>query len=107
MNHLKLTSERLLRTAVVYVRQSTPTRVTHNLESQRRQYGLEDRARELGFQRIGVIDEELGRTGATRPAVLTAKIWTSRAAWVSAPGGASLRWRSWRCFLHRGFPPSP
>jgi DNA invertase Pin-like site-specific DNA recombinase len=64
MNHLKLTSERLLRTAVVYVRQSTPTRVTHNLESQRRQYGLEDRARELGFQRIGVIDEELGRTGS-------------------------------------------
>jgi DNA invertase Pin-like site-specific DNA recombinase len=64
MNHLKLTSERLLRTAVVYVRQSTPTQVTHNLESQRRQYGLEDRARELGFQHISVIDEDLGRTGS-------------------------------------------
>ena len=60
----KLTPERLLRTAIVYVRQSTPTQVTHHLESQRRQYGLEDRARELGFQRITVIDEDLGRTGS-------------------------------------------
>ena len=70
MNHLKLTPERLVRTAVVYIRQSTPTQVTHNLESQRRQYGLEDRARELGFQHIRVIDEDLGRTGsglAARP----------------------------------------
>ena len=33
-------------------------------ESQRRQYALEDRARELGFQRITVIDEDLGRTGS-------------------------------------------
>lgn len=64
MNHPKLTPERLLRTAIVYVRQSTPTQVTHHLESQRRQYGLEDRARELGFQRIIVIDEDLGRTGS-------------------------------------------
>jgi DNA invertase Pin-like site-specific DNA recombinase len=64
MNHLKLTPERLLRTAIVYVRQSTPTQVVHHLESQRRQYGLEDRARELGFQRVTVIDEDLGRTGS-------------------------------------------
>ena len=64
MNHPKLTPERLLRTAIVYVRQSTPTQVSHHLESQRRQYGLEDRARELGFQRITVIDEDLGRTGS-------------------------------------------
>jgi DNA invertase Pin-like site-specific DNA recombinase len=64
MNHLKLTPERLLRTAIVYIRQSTPTQVTHHLESQRRQYGLEERARQLGFQRIIVIDEDLGRTGS-------------------------------------------
>jgi DNA invertase Pin-like site-specific DNA recombinase len=64
MNNQKLTPERLLRTAVVYVRQSTPTQVTHHLESQRRQYGLEYRARELGFQHITVIDEDLGRTGS-------------------------------------------
>src|SRR5205085_11110893 len=64
MNQLKLTPERLLRTAIVYVRQSTPTQVTHQLESQRRQYGLEDRARELGFQRIILIEEALGCTGS-------------------------------------------
>lgn len=64
MNDLKLTPERLARTAVVYVRQSTPTQVTHHVESQRRQYALESRARKLGFQRITVIDEDLGRTGS-------------------------------------------
>jgi DNA invertase Pin-like site-specific DNA recombinase len=36
----------------------------HNQESQRLQYGLEDRARALGFQQITVIDEDLGRTGS-------------------------------------------
>ena len=64
MSHPKLTPERLLRAATVYVRQSTPTQVTHHMESQRRQYALEDRAREFGFQRITVIDEDLGRTGS-------------------------------------------
>ena len=64
MNPPKLTPERLLRAAIVYVRQSTPSQVTHHLESQRRQYALEDRARELGFPRITVIDEDLGRTGS-------------------------------------------
>ena len=33
MSHPKLTPERLLRTATVYVRQSTPTQVTHHMES--------------------------------------------------------------------------
>jgi DNA invertase Pin-like site-specific DNA recombinase len=64
MNHPKLTPECLLRAAIVYVRQSTPSQVTHHLESQRRQYALEDRARALGFQRITVIDDDLGRTGS-------------------------------------------
>jgi hypothetical protein len=49
MNHTKLTADRLLRKAVVYVRQSSPNQVLHHQESQRRQYGLVDRARELGF----------------------------------------------------------
>jgi DNA invertase Pin-like site-specific DNA recombinase len=64
MNHPKLTPERLFRAAIVYVRQSTPSQVSHNMESQRRQYALEDRARECGFQRITVVDEDLGRTGS-------------------------------------------
>jgi len=60
----KLTSERLSRRATVYVRQSSPGQVIHNQESKRRQYGLVDRARELGFKEVVVIDDDLGRTGS-------------------------------------------
>ena len=60
----KLTAERLRRRAVIYVRQSSPTQLAHNHESRRRQYGLVDRARELGFMATEVIDEDLGRSGS-------------------------------------------
>lgn len=60
----KLTSDRLGRRAVVYIRQSSPGQVLHNHESQRRQYGLADRARELGFRDVIVIDDDLGRSGS-------------------------------------------
>ncbi len=60
----KITAEHLARRACVYVRQSTPDQVQHNLESQRRQYGLVDRARTLGWQQIDVIDDDLGVSGS-------------------------------------------
>ena len=60
----KLTAERLRRRAIVYVRQSSAGQVLHNQESQRRQYALVDRARELGFQDVAVIDDDLGRSGS-------------------------------------------
>ena len=60
----KLTPERLRKKAIVYVRQSTPTQLIHNQESQRLQYGLVERAQGLGFPQITVIDEDLGRTGS-------------------------------------------
>ncbi len=60
----KLTVERLDRRALVYVRQSTPGQVIHRQESQRLQYGLVDRARGLGFQDVGVIDDDLGRSAS-------------------------------------------
>ena len=41
----KITPDHLARSAFVYVRQSTAMQVTHNLESQRQQYRLADRAR--------------------------------------------------------------
>lgn len=65
----KISAEHLKRQAVVYVRQSTLDQVQHNLESQRRQYGLADRARNLGFPEVTVIDDDLGRSGggAHRP----------------------------------------
>jgi DNA invertase Pin-like site-specific DNA recombinase len=60
----KLTAERLDRGATVYIRQSTPGQVLHHQEGRRRQYALEDHARQLGFQRVAVIDEDLGRSGS-------------------------------------------
>ena len=62
----KITPEHLVREAVVYVRQSTAIQVVQNLESQRRQYGLADRARQLGWADVEVIDDDLGRSGARR-----------------------------------------
>jgi excisionase family DNA binding protein len=64
MNNPKITAERLLRKAIVYIRQSSPNQVHHHQESQRRQYALVDRARDLGFPQVIVIDEDLGRTGS-------------------------------------------
>jgi len=60
----KLTPSRLARKAIVYLRQSTERQVTHNLESQRLQYGLVDRARALGWEDIEVIDADLGFSAA-------------------------------------------
>jgi len=59
----KITSEHLARCACVYIRQSTPDQLVHNHESRRRQYGLADRARQLGWTAVEVIDDDLGRSG--------------------------------------------
>jgi DNA invertase Pin-like site-specific DNA recombinase len=59
----KITVHHLERAAYVYIRQSTLHQVRNNVESGRRQYALEDRARELGFKNVVVIDEDLGVTG--------------------------------------------
>ena len=55
------------RRALVYVRQSSPSQVENNRESTRRQYALADRARDLGWHcdQITIVDEDLGRSGAT------------------------------------------
>jgi DNA invertase Pin-like site-specific DNA recombinase len=60
----KITADHLTRRACVYIRQSTPEQVRHNLESKRRQYGLVDHARALGWQDIDVIDDDLGISGS-------------------------------------------
>jgi excisionase family DNA binding protein len=59
----KITPEHLARQAVVYIRQSTAGQVINNLESQRRQYNLPERARQLGWSDVAVIDDDLGRSG--------------------------------------------
>lgn len=66
----KINAEHLARKAVIYVRQSTPGQVIHHKESQKLQYRLADRARELGWENIEVVDGDLGRSAAgtiTRP----------------------------------------
>jgi hypothetical protein len=60
----KITADHLERTALVYVRQSTPGQVRDHLESQRRQYALADVARELGFRHVETIDDDLGVSGS-------------------------------------------
>ena len=63
----KLTPDHLRRDACVYIRQSSPAQVKHNRESTRRQYQLAERAEELGWEpaRIRVLDQDLGRSGAS------------------------------------------
>jgi DNA invertase Pin-like site-specific DNA recombinase/uncharacterized protein YndB with AHSA1/START domain len=52
---------------LVYVRQSTDAQVMEHGESTARQYALADRAVQLGWERaaVQVIDEDLGRSGAS------------------------------------------
>lgn len=59
----KISPDHLALQAIVYVRQSTADQVVNNLESKRRQYGLSDRARQLGWGDVVVIDDDLGRSG--------------------------------------------
>jgi DNA invertase Pin-like site-specific DNA recombinase len=61
----KLQAWHLERSAIVYVRQSTPQQVIEHQESTARQYALVDRAVALGWPRpqIIVIDDDLGKSG--------------------------------------------
>lgn len=67
MTDLKVKPEHLRRGAFVYVRQSTTTQVEQHRESTQRQYALVERAHTLGWtpEQIIVIDDDLGRSGAT------------------------------------------
>jgi len=58
----KITEHHLQQLAYVYVRQSTPSQVLHNKESQVNQYQLVQRAEKLGWkqERIRVIDSDQG-----------------------------------------------
>ena len=58
--HPKIGEEHLARRAIVYVRQSSQRQVLQNVESRRLQYALKDRALDLGFNDVEVIDTDLG-----------------------------------------------
>lgn len=63
----KVTAEHLRRDAYLYIRQSTLRQVHENSTSTERQYGLRERAVALGWapEQVVVIDEDLGRSGAS------------------------------------------
>jgi DNA invertase Pin-like site-specific DNA recombinase len=63
----KVTADHLRRDAYLYVRQSTLRQVMENTTSTQRQYGLRQRAVALGWPaaQVVVIDDDLGRSGAT------------------------------------------
>src|SRR5258708_5549311 len=61
---MKITRDHLARGAFIYVRQSTVDQLANNHESRRRQYGLAERARTLGWTDVTVIDDDLGRSGS-------------------------------------------
>jgi DNA invertase Pin-like site-specific DNA recombinase len=63
----KVTGEHLRRSAYLYVRQSTLRQVAENTTSTDRQYALRQRAVALGWapEQVVVIDEDLGRSGAS------------------------------------------
>jgi DNA invertase Pin-like site-specific DNA recombinase len=59
----KITADHLTRSAYVYIRQSTPGQVHRNHESRRRQYGLAERAKQLGWSDVVVVDDDLAISG--------------------------------------------
>ena len=61
---MKITPDHLARGAFIYIRQSTVDQLANNHESRRRQYGLADHARALGWTDVTVIDDDLGRSGS-------------------------------------------
>ena len=61
---MKITPDHLGRGAFIYIRQSTADQLANNHESRRRQYGLAERARTLGWTNVTVIDDDLGRSGS-------------------------------------------
>jgi len=60
----KIRPQHLSRKAILYIRQSSAYQVTHNLESQKLQYAMQERLRQLGWHEIEVVDEDLGRSAA-------------------------------------------
>jgi DNA invertase Pin-like site-specific DNA recombinase len=74
------TTEQRAKMAYVYIRQSSLMQVTRHAESTDLQYSLVQRAVALGWprERVELIDEDLGKSGAQAEA---------RGGWKPAPGG--------------------
>jgi DNA invertase Pin-like site-specific DNA recombinase len=60
----KIKPHYLDRKATLYIRQSSTYQVSNNLESQKLQYAMQERLRQLGWRDIDIIDDDLGRSAA-------------------------------------------
>jgi DNA invertase Pin-like site-specific DNA recombinase len=60
----KIRPHHLQRKAILYVRQSSAYQVSNNLESQKLQYAMQERLRQLGWRDIDIVDDDLGRSAA-------------------------------------------
>src|SRR5918997_386358 len=102
---MKITPDHLGRGAFLYIRQSTADQLANNHESRRRQYGLAERARTLGWTDVTVIDDDLGRSGSgvSRPGFerLLAAICEGRVGAVFAVEASRLarNGRDWRTLI--------
>jgi DNA invertase Pin-like site-specific DNA recombinase len=60
----KIKPHHLDRKAILYIRQSSTYQVSNNLESQKLQYAMQQRLRQLGWRDIDIVDDDLGRSAA-------------------------------------------
>lgn len=60
----KITPSHVARRAVVYLRQSSERQLQHNRESRELQYALAEHGRELGFERVEIVDDDLGSSAS-------------------------------------------
>ena len=91
----KITTEHLARGAYVYIRQSTADQLTHNHESRRRQYGLVDRARQLGWTTVEASTMILAVRAAASLGRASSACWLQSAKPALARCSRS-RYRDWR-----------
>lgn len=60
----KIKLHHLERKAILYIRQSSAYQVSNNIESQKLQYAMQERLRQLGWRDIDIVDDDLGRSAA-------------------------------------------
>lgn len=106
----KVRPQHLQRKAVLYIRQSSAYQVIHNLESQKLQYAMRERLRQLGWNEIEVVDEDLGRSAAgtvTRAGFerMVAEVCMGKVGAVAAREGFAIRPQQSRmAATHRSLP---
>ena len=81
----KIKPHHLERKAILYIRQSSAYQVSNNTESQKLQYAMQERLRQLGWRDIDIVDDDLGRRtprrchGLSGPALAISMLWPDSA----------------------------